>query len=269
MKRIALILLALCAPGVVAMAQVDHSHSAWTALLEKHVVVLDGGKASQVDYTGFAGDRTALQRYLESLSAVPRPDFERWTRAQQLAFLINAYNAFTIEKILTRYPKLKSIHDFGRVFGNPWKDEFFTLFGRALTLDGLEHDTIRVPGAYDDPRVHFALNCAAIGCPMLREEAYVATRLDEQLDEQVVRFLSDRSRNRYDPTEHALLVSHIFDWYQRDFKSGLRGVTSSRAFFARYAPLLADDAAGRAMIRDGKVEIRFLEYDWRLNDAAR
>ncbi len=174
----------------------DHSHAAWTALLKKHVVLVDGGKASKVDYAAVAQDRASLKAYLDSLSKVPPAEYAAWKKPEQLAFLINAYNAFTLEKILTRYPDLKSIRDFGSIFGNPWKDKFFTLLGKPMTLDGIEQDTIRAPGAFDEPRIHFAVNCASIGCPMLREEAYVADRIDRQLEEQAERFLSDRSRNR-------------------------------------------------------------------------
>jgi hypothetical protein len=232
-------------------------------------VLLDGGNASAVRYEGFARDRAQLKAYLDSLSAVTRQEFEGWTRPQQLAFLINAYNAYTVEKILTRWPKLKSIRDFGSFIGNPWKDDFFNLLGRPMTLDGIEHDTIRAPGAYDDPRIHFAVNCASIGCPMLREEAYVAARLDAQLDEQTARFLSDRSRNRYDPASAKLLVSKIFDWYGKDFSRGWKGTDSVPQFLARYADRLADAPGEGERIRAQQVPVAFLDYDWALNEARR
>ena len=250
-----------------AFAAFDHEHRAWSDLLKKHVVVQDAGKSSRVSYAGFARDRQRLKGYLDALSAVSDADFKSWSKPQQLAFLLNAYNAFTIEKVLTRYPNLKSIRDFGRVFGNPWKDKFFTLLGREMTLDGIEHDTIRAPGRYDDPRIHFAANCAAIGCPMLREEAYVGARLDAQLDEQALRFMSDRSRNRYDAGTRGLALSSIFDWYGKDFARGGKGYDSLGQWLARYADQLADGAEERAAIRGGKLPVAFLDYDWRLNDA--
>lgn len=245
----------------------DHSHAAWTALLKKHVVVIDGGKASKANYTGFAQDRAALKSYLDSLSGVPATEYAGWKKTEQLAFLINAYNAFTVEKILTRYPDLKSIRDFGSVFGNPWKDKFFSLFGKPMTLDGIEQDTIRAPGAFDDPRIHFAVNCASIGCPMLREEAYVPDRLDRQLEEQAERFLSDRTRNRY--AGGVLEVSKIFDWYKKDFSSGYRGIASVEQFLGKYATLLADKPEDQKAVREGKVKVKHLDYDWSLNDAKR
>jgi hypothetical protein len=268
-------LLALWA--VTASAQAfDHSHKAWTTLLKKHVVLISEGRASQLDYAGMAKDRAALKAYLQTLSAVPETAFKGWSKPQRMAFLINAYNAFTVEKILTRYPDIGSIWDFGKIFGNPFKDDFFTLFGRPFTLDGIEHETLRKPGAYDEPRVHFAVNCASIGCPMLREEAYVAERLEAQLEAQAKRFLSDRSRNRYDAAEGRLEVSKIFDWFKEDWQRGTRGfdgktapITSREAYFGRYAALLADAPADRAKIRDGKAPIAFLEYDWTLNNVKR
>ena len=275
MKRPLIALAAsLLLAGAAPAQEFDHSHQAWTALLTKHVVLLDGGKASQVRYAGFQQDRRALKRYLDSLSKVTPQEFESWSKAQRMAFLINAYNAFTVEKILTRYPDIQSIWDFGWLFGNPFKDRFFTLLGQPFSLDQIEHETLRKPGAYDEPRVHFAVNCASIGCPMLREEAYVAQRLDAQLEEQTRRFLSDRSRNRYSAKRGGLEVSKIFDWFKEDWSSGYRGfegkrepIRSREQYFAAYATLLADDPAHQKAVADQKAEIRFLDYDWALNDA--
>ncbi|MER2516718.1 MAG: DUF547 domain-containing protein [Candidatus Accumulibacter phosphatis] len=259
----------LCLP-LAASAAFDHSHAAWTVLLKRHVVLIDGGKASQLDYGGLAQERTALQAYLDSLSAVPRAEFDSWSKSQQLAFLINAYNAFTVELILGKYPDLNSIRDLGNiVFNSPWKQKFFTLFGERRHLDWIEHEVIRKPGAHDDPRIHFAVNCASVGCPMLREEAFVGERLDAQLEQQTRRFLADRTRNRYDPKTATLVVSQIFDWYGEDFSAGYRGVGSLRQFLGSYANLLATTPAEQAMLRQNLVGIDFIEYDWALNSVPR
>src|SRR5207344_871466 len=108
-------------------------------LLARNVVWMDDGHASQVRYAQFVSDHDKLKIYLDGLSAVTKAEFHGWTKPQQLAFLINAYNAFTIEKVLTRYPNLSSIRDFGNLLGNPWKDKFFTLLGTPTSLDGIEH----------------------------------------------------------------------------------------------------------------------------------
>ena len=247
----------------------DASDAAWTALLGKHVVRVDGGHASRVDYAGFVADRAALDRYTRALSAVPKTAFERMPKPRQMAFLINAYNAFTIQLILTRYPRLESIRDLGTLFSNPWKPRFIDLLGDQVSLDGIEHEMLRAPGRYDDPRVHFALVCASIGCPALREEAYVADQLDAQLDDQARRFLSDRKRNRFDPKDGALHVSKLFDWYGDDFNKGHRGYTSVRAFLARHVDQLADAPADREIVRSQQAKVEFTDYDWRLNDVMR
>ena len=251
-RLIALVLALACAPA----AAFDHSHAAWTGLLQKHVVLLQDGKASRVSYSGMAQDRGALREYLATLSAVGERDFGAWSRPEQMAFLINAYNAHTVEKILARYPKLNSIWDFGRFFGNPFRDAFFNLLGEKMSLDDIEHGLLR--RRYGDPRVHYAVNCASVSCPMLREEAYSAARLESQLDEQARRFLSDRSRNRV--RANRLEVSKIFEWFREDFEPLER-------YLARYAAALADNAAEQEKVAARSLVITFLDYDWSLNDS--
>lgn len=260
--------------AVQAQQGFDHRHAAWSALLGRHVKLAADGRSSRVDYAGFSADRAALGRYLAALSAVSAADYAGWPRHAQYAFLANAYNAFTVEKILTRWPDLRSIRDFGRVIGNPWKDRFFTLLGVRQHLDGIEHETMRAPGVFDDPRVHVAVNCASIGCPLLDRRALdgtAAATLDAQLEDLMRRFLSDRSRNRYDAGSRTLRLSRIFDWYADDFRKGGKsflgytGFSSVAEVGARYAELLADGEADRALLRAQQAKVEFLEYDWALN----
>jgi hypothetical protein len=258
-----------------AQASFDHAHAAWTALLAKHVRFNEAGNASRVDYKGFVADRGGLQSYLQSLSAVSAEQYAGWNKPQQFAFLANAYNAFTIEKVLTRYPSLRSIRDFGRVIGNPWKDEFFMLLGARHHLDWIEHERLRAPGVFDEPRVHVAANCASIGCPMLGRAAFTPNELDAQLETLMRAFLSDHSRNRFDAASNTLQLSPVFDWYKADFERGGKSFLGypngggAAAVAARYADQLADGAAERAALRAGGVAVKFLEYDWTLNDVAR
>ena len=267
MKQMIVLLLALLAAPALAQG-FDHSHKAWDALLKKHVVLVDGGKASQLRYAELAKDRALLTPYLDSLSVVSESEFGGWTKPRQTAFLINAYNAYTAELILANYP-VKSIKDIGSdLFNNRWKKKFFKLLGQDSYLDRIEHEILRKPGSYDEPRVHFAVNCASIGCPMLREEAYVAERLDAQLEEQTTRFLSDRTRNRV-TAQGRLEVSKIFDWFKEDWSSGYQGIRSREQFFAKYAKLLADSPEQQKLVADGKAQLSFLDYDWTLNDARR
>lgn len=257
---IRLFLLSLFFSGPLLAQGFDHSHRTWDALLKRHVVLVAGGNASQVRYAEFGRDRAVLKGYLDALSAVGEAEFRGWRKPQQMAFLVNAYNAFTLELILANYP-VKSIKDIGSdLFNNRWKKKFFRLLGRDASLDEIEHGILRKPGSYDEPRVHFALNCASIGCPMLREEAYVAANLDAQLEEQAVRFLSDRSRNRI--AGGRLEVSKIFDWYKEDFAPLER-------FLARYAAVLGGTPAERKPVAEGRMPVSYLEYDWTLNDARR
>lgn len=261
---LAAIALPFCA---AAQSAFDHTHAAWDALLRKHVKLTNDGRASQVNYKALAEERAALTAYLQSLSSVTPAQYASWSKPQQYAFLANAYNAFTIEKILTRYPNLKSIRDFGSVIGNPWKDRFFTLLGKSQHLDGIEHETMRAPGAFDDPRVHVAVNCASVGCPMLGNRAFTPERVDAQLDDLFMRFMSDRSRNRYNVQAKTVELSRIFDWYGKDFQKGHKGFSSLNDVLLKYADQLADTPADRAQLRSGQTPIMFIEYDWSLNDV--
>jgi hypothetical protein len=264
-----LVLLALLFAAPLAQAAFDHRHAVWDALLAKHVVLITDGKASQVNHAGFQADRAALRAYLDALSAVSEAEHQGWSSPQRLAFLINAYNAFTVELILTRYPNLRSIRDLGSLIQSPWRRPFFTLLGAERHLDNIEHDIIRARGVFDEPRIHAAVNCAAIGCPMLRNEAFTADRLEAQLEDSMRRFLADRSRNRFEAERKTLWVSKIFDWYKGDFEQGHQGMTSLDATFARYADALGDTPHEREAIRQGNLRIRYLDYDWALNATGR
>jgi hypothetical protein len=263
MKKLLATLALLLVSGVAQAFE----HDAWDALLKRHVVLVTEGNASLVDYAGMLSDRAALKRYLDTLSAATGDEYRRWPKGERLAFLINAYNAFTVELILSEYPDVESIKNLGGLFQSPWKKQFFTLLGEDRDLDNLEHELIRAPGAFDEPRIHFAVNCASLGCPMLRNEAYTAERLDTQLEDGMHRFLSDRSRTRFDTASGTLRVSKIFDWYGNDFEQGHYGFTSLKATFAKYADRLADGPEARLRVLAGDYRIDFLDYDWRLNDA--
>jgi hypothetical protein len=251
--------------GIAVAADFDHSHRSFDALLAKHVFWDRAGVATAVDYAALARNRAALDEYTARLSAVTQPQFASWSVAEQRAFLINAYNAFTLQLILTRYPDLKSIRDFGNiVFNSPWKQRFFNLLGARRHLDEVEHELLRGAPGFDEPRIHFAVNCASVGCPALRPEAFVAARLDRQLDDQTRRFLRDRSRNRV--TENGkLAISPIFKWYASDFERGLGGVRSVQQFLARYADDLATNDDDRKKTRAATLPLTYSNYDWALN----
>lgn len=262
--RNGLVALLLALAGALAHAQgFDHSYAAWDALLKKHVRWLADGKQSRVDYAGFARDRAALKaQVLEPMSAASQVEFDAWTRPQRMAFLINAYNAFTVEAILTKYPQLKSIRELGLFNRGPWRSEFFVLLGARRHLDWIEHEQLRP--LYRDPRVHGAVNCASIGCPALRPEAFTAARLEAQLEDGMLRFMSDRTRNRV--RDGKLEVSEIFKWFREDFEQGHQGFAKLEDVFARYAIQLSDQAQEQAALKGRRLPIRFLDYDWSLNE---
>jgi hypothetical protein len=242
---------------------IDHQYSTWDELSKKHVVWLADKSQSRVSYAGFKADRTKLNEVLTELSGVTQAEFDGFNQAQQMAFLINAYNAFTVELILSKYPDLKSIKDTGSLIQSPWKKKFFKLLGAERHLDWIENEQLR-PN-YKDPRIHVGINCASIGCPALRNEAFTAAKLDAQLDDSLARFLSDKTRNRY--KDGKLEVNEIFNWFAEDFEKGNKGFSKVADVFAKYATQITPDATAQAALRAKTVTITFLPYDWNLNDA--
>lgn len=263
MRRVP-ILICILILAVSPAAWAEFPHTAWNMLLHEHVYDIDGGKSTQVDYRALAQKRTQLNRYLQQMAAVDRNQFDGWPREEQLAFLINAYNAWTVELILGSYPQIESIKDLGSLFQSPWKKRFIPLLGETLSLDDIEHDLIRGSGRYNEPRIHFAVNCASIGCPALKNEAYTGTCLEQQLEEATRLFLADRDRNRLEGS--TLQVSSIFKWYRDDFATGWRGAISLEQFLALYGDSLSLTQRQRHSLQQGDIRIDFLEYDWRLND---
>lgn len=262
--------IALLLPSLSTQAQTDggafdHGYAAWDALLKKHVRWMPDNKQSQVDYKGFATDRQALQQVLAQWSALTPARFAGFSREQKMAFLVNAYNGFTVELILTQYPNLKSIKELGSLFQSAWKKKFFRLLGEDRHLDWIEHEQLR-PN-YQDWRVHAAVNCASIGCPALRAEAFTAPQLEAQFDDGMKRFMSDPTRNRF--ADGRAEISEIFKWFQEDFQKGHRGVGSIDKLLALYADQLTNTPAERATLRAGPVRVRYLDYDWSLNDIPR
>jgi hypothetical protein len=234
----------------------DHSHKHWTNFLHKFVVVR--GHESAVAYGRVKTDKGELEGYLALLQKVTKPEFDRFSENQKLAFLINAYNAFTIKLIVDHYP-VKSIKDTGSFLKSPWKIKFFTLFGEERYLDNIEHDMVRK--WFQEPRIHFALVCASKGCPALHNEAFTADRLESQLEDGAKNFLTDSAKNRYSTETRKLELSSIFKWYGEDF---VKKFGSVEAFVASR---ITENPDSQRMIREKKASLTFLEYDWSLNDA--
>jgi hypothetical protein len=255
-----LFLTAICSTTSVAQ---EALHRPWQALLSQHVTPINKSHSSQVDYAGMKKDQLKLNAYLTSLGTIDKQAFTQWPAPKQLAFLINAYNAWTIALILTVYPDLESIKDLGSFFSSPWSKQFIPLLGETRSLDNIEHELIRGDNKYGDPRIHFAVNCASIGCPALREEAYSADKLEQQLAEQTVRFLTDTSRNRF--TGQNMTLSAIFKWYGDDFTLGFRGSNSLPTFILLYHKALNLTPVQKTGLQSADMTINFLDYDWALN----
>ena len=242
MKRQILIwALVLWFPVQCLAADVDHG--IYGELLEKYVV------KHRVNYAGFQREEARLDQYLDRLSAV---DPDQLTRNQAMAFYINAYNAYTIKLILSKYPELNSIKELGSFFSNPWNKKFIPLQGRTVTLDYIEHEVLRP--RYKDPRIHFAINCASKGCPPLRNTPYTGLDLERELEEQTRAFINDPSRTFF--RDNTLFVSKIFDWFGEDFDD------NPEAFVRRYAEGELKAALDNAR---GNIKIAYLSYDWSLN----
>lgn len=229
-----------CGAGYSLQAQADGAlpdHSAWDHLLQRYVRP-DG----TVDYPGFAGDRASLEAYLKDMSThAPDPG---WTRNRLLAYFINLYNALTVKLIVDHYP-LKSIRDLA----DPWGRVLIALDGRAFSLDEIEHKVLRPMG---EPRIHFAINCASRSCPALQRRAFTEDALEAQLEAATRAFINDPAHNRIGPRSASL--SRLFSWYRGDFE---KAAGSLPAFLNPYlAPPLEPDC-----------RIRFLRYDWKLNQT--
>ncbi len=254
----------------VKTVKFDHSHRLASAVLTKHVKV--SGAASTVNYRGLKANSSDLDKYLTSLQSVAKSDFMKWNKKQQLAFLINAYNLYSLKLIIEHYP-LKSIRNIGSVFTNTWNKKFdwLKLFGVQVTLDNIEHDMIRekrgdlsnklVEVKYEEPRIHFAVNCASIGCPMLPNQAFTAQNLEKKLEKATKLFMSDTSRNRFNAKEKRLEISPIVaKWYKDDFVKYSGGV---KKFCAKY---MTDDPKVKQAILHEDTVIDDTAYNWNLNE---
>lgn len=224
--------------------RVDHSR--FDALLREHV-----GEGGWVDYRGLKRDAAELDRYLEEVAAAP---FDALGRDEKLALLINAYNAFTLRLILEHFPieSIKSIPAEGR-----WDAVRWRVGPHTWSLNQIEHEQVRPK--FREPRIHFALVCAAVGCPPLRNEAYASARLEEQLDAQA-RYVHEHDRwFRFDPKTGTVRLTSLYKWYAGDFEQ-VAGAVLRHA--ARYSPGLK-----RALETGRETEVEFLDYDWSLNDV--
>jgi len=224
-------------------------------LLERHTRAVDDIASTRVDYAAIRKD----PEWAALVKSLAETDPDGFDRDEALAFYVNAYNILAIDVVASNYP-VASIKDVGSLLRPVWKRKAGTIDGRSVTLDGIENATLRPLG---DPRIHAAIVCASLSCPPLRREAYRAERLEEQLDDNMRRWLADpRKGVRADAATGTLFVSSIFKWFAEDFAPA--GGTA--AFVERYGPEGAARVAGQA---GENVRIRYLDYDWSLNDLSK
>lgn len=246
MKLLVALFLLLVSP--VRGSAFDHTQARLAGVLSAHVA---GGV---VDYSALRRAPAELRACLDEFAAVTEAEFGKWTQPQQIAFLINLYNAATLQLVVEHYP-VKSIKQIGGLFSSPWKQQVVRLWGRTITLAEVEHGLLRA--RYAEPRIHFAIVCAAKSCPPLRAEPYGADQLDRQLAEQARAFLAEPAWNRLDATTATLWLSPIFDWFRGDFTK------DGRTLEAFLTPFFPEAEARR--IRAGGLRVKFTHYDWSLN----
>lgn len=221
------------------------SHKLWDELLKANVSP-DG----TVDYKGFISEKKKLDQYLKLISE-NAPDRKTWSREEQLAYWINAYNAFTVKLIVDNYP-VESIRDLGPSLKIPlikdvWHYKFFSIGGKESSLDEIEHSILRKE--FEEPRIHFAINCASVSCPPLLNEAFLPSKIDDQLDKVAKDFING-SRNKITP--NSIQISSIFSWFKGDFtKNG-----SLIDFLNKFSKVKINSGA----------KVSYLDYNWNLNE---
>ncbi|MBI4585973.1 MAG: DUF547 domain-containing protein [Planctomycetes bacterium] len=229
----------------------DHTHALYGKVLQQFL------KGDRVDYKALKAGPADLNAYLDRLAAVKEEEFKKWSQSEQIAFLINLYNAATLSLIIDHYP-VKSIKEIGGFFSGPWSQATVRVFGKTATLGHLEHGMLRAN--YEEPRIHFAVVCASIGCPPLHAEPYTADKLEKQFDEQARAFLAAKDKNSIDVQKRVANLSPIFKWFEKDFLKKAKSVT------AAIQPYVAPEAA--AELAKGDFKIKYTEYDWNLNDTG-
>jgi len=250
------------------------SYEQYASVLEKYV-----DNQGMVNYAALKQNRAELDDFIRTIGALSADVFEGWDDQAKIAFWCNAYNAITLERIIDHYPiKKGSWLDLNawrfpensiRQISGVWDTLTTPVLGKAITLDAIEHEILRVE--FDEPRIHMALVCAAISCPPLRSEPYVGERLDDQLEDQSERFLRGSNGSRIDRDDNAVYLSAIFKWFGEDFErkytptTGFQGFNATERAVLNFAGRYLSDA-DREYLASGRYSVRYLDYDWSLNE---
>lgn len=237
----------------VSMSNIDHA--AWDALLRKYVD--RQGNVAYAAWQKTASDSQLLDRYLVTLSQADEK--LPASKAAQLAFWINAYNAVTIKGILREYPTTSIRNHTARLYGyNIWKDLRLVVGGEPISLEDIEHKRLR---GLDEPRIHFAIVCASRSCPRLLGEAYQADKLEQQLKTNAIHFFAQPANFQFDAANRRFQLSSILKWFADDFGN------SQAARLRQIAPYLSTRAAYDAAVAN-TVDVTYLDYNWELNDQT-
>ncbi len=216
-----------------------------------------------VDYAGLQANREQLDHFNQSLGAVSPATYESWNEAEQIAFLSNAYNAFTLQSIIDQEPLKDSIRDIRGV----WNKRKFNLAGEEKTLDNIEHNTLRQN--FNEPRIHVALVCAAISCPPLRNEPYLPEKLDAQLEDQTVKFANSIHGFNLERQDNRVYLSSIFKWYGKDFietygvADKFEGNEQQKAVLNYLSTKISPQDL--QFLQQNDYRVKYLNYDWSLN----
>jgi hypothetical protein len=245
---VVLIGLALIGKGQESFA-FDQSYEAWGEILK--TTTQDGF----VNYSALKASGENLESAVRAIENVSNDEYSRWSGVEKTAFWINAYNVFTIQTIVDHYP-ITSI----KKIPNVWGEKRFAAVGKKWSLGQIEHEILRKE--FSEPRIHFALVCASLGCPKLRGEPYTASDLNRQLDSQVQDFLGSPAKARYDQNSDTLRLSPIFKWYREDFERTGGIIAFLQTKGKHYLPPEMEAKV------NPKTKIAWLSYDWGLNDLA-
>ncbi len=219
---------------VIAKAQISMSHSVWDRIL-----ILNVTKEGKVNYEGVILDSALFYQYFRSLSDNPPTD--KWSRDEKLAYWINVYNSVAMKMIIDNYP-VKSINDLH----NPWNQKFFRIKDNRYSLDEIEHNILR---KFNEPRIHFLINCASNSSPKLWNMAYTKDNINEALENRTREFINDPSKNII--TKNKISISQVFEWYKDDFNNG-----DVADFINQYSNVRIN-----TIPKNG-----YMKYDWSLNE---
>ncbi len=231
----------------ITRGESSFDHSAFDQILQSHV-----RENGDVDYSGLLEDREALQGYISQIGSA---DLSQYGREELLALIINAYNALTLDWILQHYPGIRSI----KQTSDPWKAPRHLVGGEKVSLDFLEHSLLRVPELFDEPRIHFGVNCASRGCPPLYDRAFTGRAVGEQLEAATRKGLGSTGQLRVEGDQ--VYLSQIFSWFRGDFTRG--GEPLSQWLIPR-----VPSEAKEVLRRRGDDGIVIFGYDWALNDVS-